>query len=260
MFHSCTSLTQAPALPATTLADYCYAWMFDSCSSLSAIEVGFTSWTGFTQPTAGWLDNVAASGTFTCPAELPDTRGSGYIPTNWTLVKPTNAFRFTALAANSGVSLAHQGAGTPAPLSLEYSTDGQTWSAYTLGESVSMPAEGDSAYFRAAASNVFSTHGDNDYYQFSLSGQVRASGDATTLLEPAGNVLSAHDNVFIKLFKSASALKDAADQKLPSLSVGSGAYNRMFDGSGISAAPELPATALGANCYGNMFQGCRSLV
>lgn len=34
----------------------------------------------------------------------------------------------------------------------------------------------------------------------------------------------------------------------------------MFDGAGISAAPELPATTLGANCYGNMFQGCGSLV
>ena len=28
MFQDCTSLTQAPALPATTLADYCYYCMF----------------------------------------------------------------------------------------------------------------------------------------------------------------------------------------------------------------------------------------
>ena len=35
MFDSCSSLTQAPSLPATTLAYHCYRGMFDSCSSLT---------------------------------------------------------------------------------------------------------------------------------------------------------------------------------------------------------------------------------
>ena len=35
MFRGCTSLTTAPELPATTLADWCYASMFHSCSNLS---------------------------------------------------------------------------------------------------------------------------------------------------------------------------------------------------------------------------------
>ena len=35
MFQDCTSLTQAPALPATTLADHCYADMFIGCTSLT---------------------------------------------------------------------------------------------------------------------------------------------------------------------------------------------------------------------------------
>ena len=35
MFYGCTSLTQAPALPATTLALYCYAHMFRDCTSLT---------------------------------------------------------------------------------------------------------------------------------------------------------------------------------------------------------------------------------
>ena len=35
MFSSCTSLTQAPKLPATTLADYCYVEMFSGCTSLT---------------------------------------------------------------------------------------------------------------------------------------------------------------------------------------------------------------------------------
>ena len=35
MFAGCTSLAVAPALPATIMADYCYAYMFDSCTSLT---------------------------------------------------------------------------------------------------------------------------------------------------------------------------------------------------------------------------------
>ena len=35
MFSGCTSLTQAPALPATTLADGCYLGMFSRCTSLT---------------------------------------------------------------------------------------------------------------------------------------------------------------------------------------------------------------------------------
>ena len=34
MFYGCTSLTQAPALPATTVTGYCYAHMFRDCTSL----------------------------------------------------------------------------------------------------------------------------------------------------------------------------------------------------------------------------------
>ena len=35
MFHDCTSLTQAPELPATTLANHCYQSMFYNCTSLT---------------------------------------------------------------------------------------------------------------------------------------------------------------------------------------------------------------------------------
>ena len=35
MFDNCTSLTNAPKLPATTLAQICYAYMFSNCTSLT---------------------------------------------------------------------------------------------------------------------------------------------------------------------------------------------------------------------------------
>ena len=39
MFSGCSSLTQAPALPATTLADDCYDSMFQSCTNLTQAPV-----------------------------------------------------------------------------------------------------------------------------------------------------------------------------------------------------------------------------
>jgi hypothetical protein len=35
MFYGCKSLTTAPSLPATTLANYCYCNMFNGCTSLT---------------------------------------------------------------------------------------------------------------------------------------------------------------------------------------------------------------------------------
>ena len=87
MFYNCSSLTTAPAaLPATTLAIGCYAGMFQGCTSLSSVEVAFTAWNP-SDATTSWLNNVAASGTFTCPSMLPDTpRDASHIPVGWTKV------------------------------------------------------------------------------------------------------------------------------------------------------------------------------
>ena len=60
--------------------------MFNGCTSLSSVEVAFTTWTS--GATDNWLSGVAASGTFTCPDELPDTRGASNIPEGWTIEHP----------------------------------------------------------------------------------------------------------------------------------------------------------------------------
>ena len=91
MFDGCTALTSAPSLPATTLANSCYRAMFYGCSNLSSIEVAFTDWTdtATTHATEDWVTNVAASGTFTCPAALDTTtRDGSHVPANWTIVNP----------------------------------------------------------------------------------------------------------------------------------------------------------------------------
>ena len=85
MFYNCTSLTQAPTLPATTLADGCYSGMFWDCTNLNDINVNFSAW-NTTDATFYWVENVSSSGTFTCPADLPEEFGESRIPTGWTVV------------------------------------------------------------------------------------------------------------------------------------------------------------------------------
>ena len=86
MFRHCISLTQAPLLPATILAEYCYYQMFNGCTNLSGINVNFSEWSP-TNATTNWLNNTNTLGTFTCPVDLPETRGTSYIPSGWTIVR-----------------------------------------------------------------------------------------------------------------------------------------------------------------------------
>ena len=85
-FDGCEGLTTAPALPATTLADYCYSGMFDGCSLLSSITCLATDITA-TNCTANWVNGVAVNGTFTKAASMSDwTTGQNGIPSGWTVV------------------------------------------------------------------------------------------------------------------------------------------------------------------------------
>ena len=62
--------------------------MFFNCSALSKIEVHFTKWTS--NALTNWVNGVAATGTFKCPAALGTnetiTRGTGNCPEGWTVV------------------------------------------------------------------------------------------------------------------------------------------------------------------------------
>lgn len=84
MFRGCSSLTKAPVLAATTLAEDSYYAMFYDCPNLNSVEANFTSWS---DATAYWLGKVASTGTFKCPAALPELRGQHNIPDGWTIVR-----------------------------------------------------------------------------------------------------------------------------------------------------------------------------
>lgn len=122
MFRKCVSLTTAPELPATTLEESCYYCMFKYCTSLttaptlvattmipSRLEASILYPGGYYEMFYGctlinkittyqtsfdgcesWLDGVAVTGTFYCPAELGTnetiTRGISNCPEGWTVI------------------------------------------------------------------------------------------------------------------------------------------------------------------------------
>ena len=79
MFNGCTSLTAAPALPATTLAIYCYNGMFAGCTGLTAAPAlpATTLAEGcYSDMFAGCTFDMSDDGTtlnFQCDATLPQT-------------------------------------------------------------------------------------------------------------------------------------------------------------------------------------------
>ena len=86
MFYGCTSLTTAPELPATTLAEYCYNYMFIDCTNLNYIKCLATDISA-SNCTNNWVYGVqTTSGTFIKNSSMSSwTTGVNGIPSNWTV-------------------------------------------------------------------------------------------------------------------------------------------------------------------------------
>lgn len=83
MFQNCTSLVNAPELPATTLVKKCYEYMFSGCSKLNYIKALFTTTPSSTY-TSNWVYGVSPTGTFVKSANATwDVTGYVGIPTGW---------------------------------------------------------------------------------------------------------------------------------------------------------------------------------
>ena len=86
MFDSCISLTAGPVLPAEILANHCYEEMFNDCHSLTSITCSATNISA-ENCTTNWLGNVAPTGTFVKPETMNGwTLNSPHgIPSGWTV-------------------------------------------------------------------------------------------------------------------------------------------------------------------------------
>ena len=147
-----------------------------------------------------------------------------------------DALCFTAQEANSVVGMTK--IGLAPDVSLEYSTDGNTWSPFVVGSTtVELANIDDKVYIRAtskgnAGMGCFSRdQGGFIYNRFVMTGKISASGNVDTLLDQNGNATLTFA-CYYGLFEYCTSL---------------------------TSAPELPATTLADYCYKLMFRGCTSL-
>ena len=82
MFFGCTSLTTAPELPATNLKESCYDDMFYKCSKLNSIKIGYIGNYDSTYFDT-WVTGVASSGTFYYNGTTQTAQDFG-LPSGWT--------------------------------------------------------------------------------------------------------------------------------------------------------------------------------
>ena len=158
--------------------------MFNRCTKLNYIKVGFTAWNQ-SSDTYNWLTNNV--GTFECKKELINNttdRTTSTVPPNW-IMKSYDALPdclcFTAEEPNSTVKL--QANGTAPVVNLQTSTDGKSWTPYTIGDTITLANTNDKVYFNAIGSNERMGSGFSDYNYFSMTGKIAASGNTNSLLE-----------------------------------------------------------------------------
>lgn len=88
MFYGCTHLTKAPVLPAATLVKYCYANMFRGCSSLNYVKCSGNPVNSSMNYTIDWLTGVSSSGIFVKKSGVTTWwTGSSGIPSGWTVTE-----------------------------------------------------------------------------------------------------------------------------------------------------------------------------
>ena len=162
----------------------------------------------------------------------------------------------TLTALTNGAKVTLNKVGSPPDVSLEYSTGG-AWSTYTIGTEITLASAGDYIKFRGD-NNTFSTT-FNDYYQFSMSGTIGASGNVMSLVDSTCKSLTIPcDFCFRSLFYGCRSLTTAP--ALPATTLEARCYENMFNScTSLTTAPELPATTLTMHCYYNMFNGCTGL-
>ena len=270
-FKDCKALTRAPDLPATTLAEYCYAGMFSGCTSLvSAPELPAT-----TLAESCYKGMFSGCTSLVSAPELPST----------TLAESCYEGMF------SGCTSLVSAPELPATTLAEYCYSSMFSGCRSLVSTPELPAM---TLAESCCNNMFNgctslvtvpeilpaTTLAQRCYESMFSGctSLVSAPDlpATTLAENCCNnmfegctslvtvpqILPATTlawSCYEEMFSGCRSLVSAPD--LPATTLANYCYHRMFSNCySLKSAPNLPATTLARSCYEEMFSGCRSLV
>ena len=216
MFDGCNNLTKAPELPATTLADRCYEGMFYGCNNL--IKAPSLPATTLADYCYRLMFSICTS--LTQAPELPAT----------TLADSCYASMFF------GCKNLTTTPSLPATTLADYCYSAMFESCTSLTTTPSLPAT-------KLASSCY-------YYMFG------SCSSLTTAPELPATTLA--DSCYDGMFAYCTSLTQAPE--LPATTLATQCYFQMFRGcTSLTQAPELPATKLATQCYVRMFYGCSEL-
>lgn len=224
MYDGCVNLEGTVKLPAETLYHYSYATMFKGCNKLQGIEVNFKTWNS--DYTYLWVDGITNStGVFTCYDVLQQTTGASNIPVNWSVVNKTIPYLYFEDRSGAANTITCTKTGDQAEwLSLEYSTDWDTWSTYDLTQPLTIPANG-RVYLRG--SNTYGFGKDNsNYHTFTCSGNYALGGDLFSIMDDS---LFAYPSRFAtKTFYQSTTLVDISQLDFGSKKILATDFIQMF--------------------------------
>ena len=243
MFSGCTSLTTAPTLPATTLADYCYHGMFKGCTSLTtaptlpattlASDCYSYMLSGCTSLTTA-PELSATTLAFECYNSMFE--GCKSLTTAPTL-PATTLERFCYEYMFQNCTSLTTAPTLPATTLVGYCYDGMFEGCTSLVNAPALPA---------------TTLAD-----FCYNSMFEGCKNLTTApIELPATTLAIY--CYRSMFQNCTSLTTAPI--LPATTLASYCYNSMFQNcTSLTTAPTLPAKTLVGDCYESMFQGCTSL-
>lgn len=216
MFQYCSNWTVAPELPATTLAEYCYQYMFDGCESLEKAPV--------------------------LGAKELEYQCYRYMFQNCVALKEAPALPATKLALGCysymfyGCTALKTAPALPATTLIQACYQYMFSNCTSLKKAPALPAKNLASY---CYNGMFSS--------------CSALKEAPAL--PATELAS---NCYQSMFYNCTSLKKAP--ALPATTLAPSCYYSMFNTcTALEAAPAMPATKLANYCYRNMFYGCTNL-
>jgi hypothetical protein len=239
MFKDCVRLETAPNLPATSLSNDCYNTMFSDCTKLINAP-GSNVYTAKTPAQTDMFKNCTVLTTPLRYCAITVTWGGSGTCMTFGLVNTTNV---TPKWSTDGEPL-------------EYSFDGDEWFNSVSGEAIS--TDGKPINFRGHGRTSLYTSSDESNAWVIEGDDVIITGDFNTLLDYEGSVIIG-ENAFAYLFYKNESIT-TVNATLPSTVLAERCYYSMFRGcTNLLEAPNLPATKLVKYCYYYMFMNCTSL-
>lgn len=165
---------------------------------------------------------------------------------------------FTANTAGSIIQLTK--VWSPTVVTLETSTDWDTWSAYSIWTTITLSNIWDKLYFRNTSTTTTQFNDNSNEYKFVMNWSIAASWDITYLVNKNGtkDISWCWAWCFVDLFNGCTALTSCPTLNATTLS-NYCYYQLFYNCNNLETLPRLPATTIPDWPYQSIFKWCSKI-